>query len=96
MPCPVMRGGLRLILEGSGEFEMGRLRQGRCGGGDLGGAERTAGRVATRTASAIRSGCRTAAQQLRRKLGDDASDPALIFAEPRVGYRMEKGEKQRE
>ena len=88
MPCPVMRGGLRLILEGSGEFEMGRLRQGRCGGGDLGGAERTA--------SAIRSGCRTAAQQLRRKLGDDASDPALIFAEPRVGYRMEKGEKQRE
>ena len=35
-----------------------------------------------------------AAKQLRRKLGDDASDPALIFAEPRVGYRMEKGEKQ--
>ena len=25
------------------------------------------------------------------KLGDDASDPAFIFAEPRVGYRMEKG-----
>ena len=22
MPCPVMRGGLRLMLEGSGEFEM--------------------------------------------------------------------------
>ena len=32
-----------------------------------------------------------AAKQLRRKLGDDASDPALIFAVPRVGYRMEKG-----
>ena len=35
-----------------------------------------------------------AATQFRRKLGDDASDPALIFAEPRVGYRMEKGEEQ--
>ena len=33
---------------------------------------------------------RTAATQFRRKLGDDASDPALIFAEPRVGYRMEQ------
>ena len=35
-----------------------------------------------------------AATQFRRKLGDDASDPAFIFAVPRVGYRMEKGEAQ--
>ena len=35
-----------------------------------------------------------AAQQLRRKLGDDASNPAFIFAVPRVGYRIEKGEEQ--
>ena len=41
MPCPVMRGGLWLIMEGSEEFEMGRLRQGRCGG-DLGCAARAA------------------------------------------------------
>ena len=35
-----------------------------------------------------------AATQFRRKLGDDASDPAFIFAKPRVGYRMEKAEEQ--
>ena len=35
---------------------------------------------------------RTAAKQLRRKLGDDANNPAYIFTEPRVGYRMPKGE----
>ena len=35
---------------------------------------------------------RTAAKQLRRKLGDDASNPTFILNEPRVGYRMEKGE----
>ena len=35
---------------------------------------------------------RTAAKQLRRKLGDDANDPAYILNEPSVGYRMEKGE----
>ena len=29
MPCPVMRGGLRFMLEGSGEFEMvGHARDG--------------------------------------------------------------------
>ena len=31
-------------------------------------------------------------KRLRRKLGDDASNPTYIFAEPRVGYRMAKGE----
>ena len=35
---------------------------------------------------------RTAAKQLRRKLGDDANNPIYIFTEPRVGYRMPKGE----
>ena len=35
---------------------------------------------------------RTAAKQLRRKLGDDANNLTYILNEPRVGYRMEKGE----
>ena len=35
---------------------------------------------------------RTAAKQLRRKLGDDANNPIYILNEPRVGYRMTKGE----
>ena len=30
----------------------------------------------------------TFVRRLRRKLGDDASDPAYILTEPRVGYRM--------
>ncbi len=30
-------------------------------------------------------------KRLRRKLGDDAQDPAYIFTEPRVGYRMAQG-----
>ena len=34
---------------------------------------------------------RTAAKQLRRKLGDDANNPTYILNEPRVGYRMPKG-----
>ena len=35
---------------------------------------------------------RNIVKRLRRKLGEDASNPASIFAVPRVGYRMEKGE----
>ena len=35
-----------------------------------------------------------AATQFRRKLGEDAPNPAFIFAVPRVGYRMERGEEQ--
>ena len=35
---------------------------------------------------------RTIVNRLRRKLGDDADDPAYIFTEPRVGYRMAKRE----
>ena len=35
---------------------------------------------------------RTIVSKLRRKLGDDADSPTYIFTEPRVGYRMPKGE----
>ena len=35
---------------------------------------------------------RTIISKLRRKLGDDADNPTYIFNEPRVGYRMPKGE----
>ena len=35
---------------------------------------------------------RTLVKRLRRKLDDDASSPTYIFAEPRVGYRMPKGQ----
>ena len=35
---------------------------------------------------------RSIVKNLRRKLGDDAEDPAYIFNEPRVGYRTPKGE----
>ena len=34
---------------------------------------------------------RTVVKNLRRKLGDDADNPAYIINEPRVGYRMPKG-----
>ena len=39
---------------------------------------------------------RTYVKNLRRKLGDDAKAPQYIFTEPRVGYRMPKGEGQDE
>ena len=39
---------------------------------------------------------RTIVSKLRRKLGDKADNPTYIFTEPRVGYRMPKGEAQRE
>ena len=35
---------------------------------------------------------RTLVRRLRRKLNDNASNPTYIFAEPRVGYRMPKGQ----
>ena len=34
---------------------------------------------------------RTHLMRLRRKLGEDAANPKYVFAEPRVGYRMETG-----
>ena len=39
---------------------------------------------------------RTVVKNLRRKLGDDANDPTYIFSEPRAGYRMQKGEPDRD
>ena len=39
---------------------------------------------------------RNVVKRLRRKLGDDADNPTYIFTEPRVGYRMAKGETQRQ
>ena len=35
---------------------------------------------------------RDVVKRLRRKLGEDASNPKYIITEPRVGYRMPKGE----
>ena len=39
---------------------------------------------------------RTVIKNLRRKLGDDAANPAYIFNEPRVGYRMPRTDKSNE
>ena len=36
---------------------------------------------------------RTIVGKLRSKLGDAGGNPTYIFTEPRVGYRMPKGEK---
>ena len=38
---------------------------------------------------------RNIVKRLRRKLGEDASNPAFIFAVTKVGYRMEMGEAKR-
>ena len=35
---------------------------------------------------------RTMVSKLRRKLGDDADNPIYIFTEPRVGFRMPRGD----
>ena len=60
------------------------------------GREMTYDRLLQRVWGLPRSGdsrrVRTAAKQLRRKLGDDANNPTYILNEPRVGYRMAKGE----
>ena len=37
---------------------------------------------------------RNIVRRLRRKLGDDADNPGYIFAEPSVGYRMERSDGQ--
>ncbi len=42
--------------------------------------------------SGNRGSVTTYVKRLRRKLGEDADSPKYIFAEPRVGYRMAKGE----
>ena len=43
-----------------------------------------------------RGNLRSYVKRLRRKLGEQANRPKYIFAEPRVGYRMPKGEGQAE
>ncbi len=35
---------------------------------------------------------RTLLRRLRRKLKDDGNNPTYLFSEPRVGYRMPKGQ----
>ena len=35
---------------------------------------------------------RATMRNLRSKLGDDASNPKYIYTEPRVGYRMPRGD----
>ena len=83
MPCPAMRGSLRFMPEGSGEFEVvghaGTVRRRWC----LGGAERTASATCRRV--------HTVAKQLRRQLGDDADHPTHNLTEPCFGYQMAKG-----
>ena len=86
MPCLVMRGCLRLMLEGSGEFEVvGHSRDGErrwwsglCRTDCFGDSQRV----------------RTAAKQLHSKLGDDADHHAYFLIQPSIGYRVEKGEKR--
>ena len=39
---------------------------------------------------------RNIVKRLRRKLGDDANNPTYILNEPRVGYRMARGEEQKQ
>ncbi len=39
---------------------------------------------------------RTVISSLRRKLKDDSNNPTYIFTEPRIGYRMPKGDAPRE
>ena len=47
-------------------------------------------RVWGKTRTATPQVIRTHLNRLRRKLGEDAENPRYIFAEPRVGYRMER------
>ena len=49
-------------------------------------------RVWGRRRRAARVLVRAMVRRLRRELGEHADDPTYIFAEPRVGYRMAKGE----
>ena len=94
-PGPAGLRGLR----GSGACGAPGLRAcGACGAAGLRGlrgcgAPGPAGLRGLRGSGASRR-VRTAAKQLRRKLGDDANNPTYILNEPRVGYRMPKGEMQ--
>ena len=39
---------------------------------------------------------RTHLRRIRSHFGEDASNPTYFFAEPRVGYRMPRGERRRD
>ena len=54
--------------------------------------ERLLGRVWDGNGDGAVRPLRTIVGKLRRKLGDDADNPAYVFTEPRVGYRMPEGE----
>ncbi len=54
--------------------------------------ERLLGRVWGEKADGDVRPMRTIVGKLRRKLGDDTEHPRYIFTEPRVGYRMPRGE----
>ena len=56
--------------------------------------EHLLGRVWEKEAGSDLRPMRTIVRKLRRKLGDDVADPTYIFTEPRVGYRMPRGETQ--
>ena len=81
-----MRGSLRFMPESWRKFEVAEHA------GD--GAEAVVWAVRNGLLRQLAAVAQLAATQLRRKLGNDASDPAFIFAEPRGGYRMVKGEEQ--
>jgi len=55
--------------------------------------ERLLNRVWGETGEGSTQPLRTAVSKLRRKLGDDTSKPIYIFTEPRVGFRMPRGER---
>ena len=79
MPCPVMRGSLWLMREGSGEFEV----VGRAGDGAKAVAV-WAVRNGLLRRLAAGAHCGEAAPQ-------QGTNPTYIFTEPRVGYRIPKG-----
>ena len=73
----------------------GRVRDGASGSRDAGRVltyEHLLQRVWGEKSNSNVPAMRTIVSSLRRKLGDDADSPTYIFTEPRVGYRMPKGE----
>ena len=96
MPCLVMRGCLWLMLEGSGKFEV--VEHARDGAETVAVwavRNRLLDEWRRRLFRRLPAGahCGEAAPP---KAGDDADNSTYIFIEPRVGYRMPKGAKQRE
>ena len=79
MPCPVMRGSLRFMPEGSGEFEV---------------AEHAGDEAEAVVVWAVRHGLlrrSAAAAHCGEAAPAQGTNPTYIFTEPRVGYRIPKG-----